>query len=371
MATQNFIADDHESVTDLGISFIEEGTEKRFKKKEIDVYLDGTSLNPLIKEFAWRYNSYLISEDDYSYFTKKDGSSKIRKPFAPDLVHTPIRGDQLVEGLTALSPDKRSIYGIPTGLDQIESFSFTMLTIPILVSLSDNGSAQKFVVNGFSHSGETQYLEEIVTNLEPKLKGVMVQLKINKSKGDGENSENEYPVVFNNWFEVDKSDFGHDRIFSFSREDFTIALQKEYGFNLFDAQNIECTDNELIVHVTRDMLASIDTAETHYKTGQPFTIRKIVENIVRGRDYIPYSPFGSGVWLLFVSFQTNDSFVEFACEVLETFDSSEKYSVMENIVSLKKPQNVSLRKVLVMLGLLDLLEQIDMLEYIYIPADNE
>jgi len=367
MVIEGFIIDKSNSLTDRGVEFLQSGTEKRFKKREVDFYLDGTSLKPLIKEFAWNNSSYLISEDDYSYVTKRNGDTRIHRPFAPDLVHAPIGVEKFEEQLLGLTPEERSLFGVPLGLEQVENFSFTMLTLPVLVSLSDNGSPEKFVVNGFNHTGDVEYLKEIVTNMESKLDGVMVQLKIDKTRGDGNKSDNEYPVVFNNWFEVDKSDFGHNRIFSFSKEDFIVALKKEYGIEVYENEKVFCQESELVVNLTRNMLESVASAGIHYKTKQPFEVRKIIENVQRGRDYLPGSPFGYGVWLIFISFITEDEFVKYACDVLNAYDSSEKESLLKNINLIEQPKDISLRKVLIMLGLYEVLEQMDMDKYMYKP----
>lgn len=349
MRNEDFIqGEDSLFVTEAGLNFIAEGAEKRFKKREIDFYIDGISLKPMVKEFSWHHSTDLISEEDYSVRTSKNGETYVHRPFAPDLVHQPILPVELENEIYQLNESQRIKYGIPHGLEKIESFSFTMLTFPVLISLSDSGSANKIVTNGLSHSGDNQFIEQIQVQLEKRTAGLMIQLNLDK----------DIAKVKNNWFEVDRSDFGVDRIFSFSKEDFAKFLEKEYGFSSLDPDQIECDKLELKLNVTRKML------------GYSVNTRKVIENIIRGRDYLTSSPLGQGVWIFFISFRTSDKLVQEMCEVYEIYRASEPSSVVDNILDFEQSMTSSLRQVLVSLELQHIQEQIDIDKFMFNPIDS-
>lgn len=349
MRNENFIQGEGDLlVTKAGFDFIAEGAEKRFKKSEIDFYIDGISLKPMVKEFSWHHSTDLISEEDYSVRTAQNGETYVHRPFAPDLVHEPIRPVKLENEIYQLNESERIKYGIPHGLEKIESFSFTMLTFPVLISLSDSGSANKFVTNGLSHSGDNQFIEQIQVQLVERIGGLIIQLNLDK----------DIAKVKNNWLEIDRSDFGFDRIFSFSKEDFAKYLKKEYGFSSLNPDQIECNKLELKIDVTWDMLDfSVDT-------------RKVIENIIRGRDYLKSSPLTQGVWIFFISFKTSDKLVQEMCEVYEIYRSSEPTSVVDDILDFEKYMMSSLRKVLVSLELQHIQEQIDVDKFMFDPVDS-
>lgn len=333
-------------LTEQGVGFLEHGTEKRLRRKAIDFYIDGISLNPLNKTFTWRHSSDFISEDDSRNVTKRNGDTFVHRPFAPDLVHEVIDAETLKKNVEVLTAEERSEFEIPVGLEKVESFSLTMLTFPTLISLCDSGSVNKLVANGFSHTGDTSYMSEIVSVLKPQLSRLQILLTV----------QNEVSWVHNNWFEMDKSDYGDGRIFSFSQEDFVVALKRQYEFGTVTIDDVECLDKELKVDVSKDMILSSRKAP------------KVIDSIIRGRDYMLGSPLGRGIWILFISFRTTDTFVKEMCEVYEVYKSSETENVVRNMQSIEKQMQSSFREILVGLELNNVLEQLDIIKYMYHPT---
>lgn len=368
MAGESFISADRRSLTEDGIDFLENGSEKRYRKKEIDVYLDGATLNPLNKEFSRQNKTYLISENDYFTKTYQNGDTQIQKDFAPDLVHSPINLDKLKNLVSEVPEKEREKLGIPNGLDEIVSFSFTLLSLPILISLSDRGLPQKQVTNGYSHLGDPKSIIQIKESLETQLHGLMIQLKVDSKFDENHNTNTNFPNVFNNWFEIDKNDFGQNRIFSFSKDDFIILLRQHYGIKTVDTDNIYCKENELVVNVTKEMLLSLDSNESNQLTKQSFSKKKLIENVLRKRDYIPYNPT-FGIWILFISFDSNDEYVLSIKQVLETYQDSDKKTVVDELLKIENSITVPMRDILKTLELYHVQEEIDINKYMFNPKN--
>lgn len=347
MQNEGFIKHENPlSITNAGILFLSEGSEKRYIRRDLDIYLDGTTNKPLSKDLAWYYNSNFLSEDYYNIITKGNGDSYIERPFAPDLVHEPIVVDSIIEGIESLNENERAFCGIPLGLEKIESMSYTLLTLPLLISLADNEKPIKQITNAHNLSGDNNPILEIKKILEPAVQGILIQLRPNRNEG---------PIIHTNWFEVDNNDFGLGRIFHFPEEDFISLLESEYDLKYIEDKHIKCQKNELTVYITKTILNSaIDK-------------KRIIRNIIRGRDYISRNPLQNGVWKLFISFKTKDELVKEMCEIYSTFTSFSYSPPLDLLLKMKEDIKGNFRRILVDLEMHQILEKIDMQTFMYDP----
>src|SRR5690606_3291835 len=144
--------------------------------------------------------------------------------------------------------------------------------------------------------------------LEQRINRLVVQIKVQNGK----------PLITNNWLSIDNSDIGEGRIFSFSKEDFILLLKQKYGFKEVENNDVDCEERELRINVTRSIIRSCNKK------------RKVIENVLRGRDYVPGSPLGKGIWIILITFQTKDQYVEEMCQVYDVYRSSEKNKVVQN-----------------------------------------
>ncbi|WPZ10262.1 hypothetical protein [Roseivirga spongicola] len=341
------LVENGKSITTKGRLFITEGSEKRYSRKDIDIYLDGTNNRPVSKNLAWYYSSHFISEEYYNFFTKDDGQVIIQRPFAPDLVHEPISEEKIKTSIESLNEDQKSRFGIPIGLEKIESMSYTLLTLPLLVSLSDDGKPVKQITNGLSLSGENEPITEIKKILEAKIQGLLVQLNPSKNHG---------PTIGTNWFEADNNDFGNNRLFYITEDEFKEFIEIEYSLTGLENENIICDKNELVLVITKKLLD-----RTRDK-------KSIIINLLRGRDYISRNPL-HGVWKLFITFKTTDVLVQEICELYALCKEYDFSPPLEEVLTMKNNMKGNFRKNLIDLELNGILEKIDMKLFMNDPSE--
>lgn len=345
MQNEGFVTDES-TITIEGALFISEGSEKRFLRKDIDIYLDGTNNKLLSKELTMSYSSNFISEEYYNIVTRDNGETSIHRPFAPDLVHEPIIEYTIKKTIESLNEDERTKYGISLGLEKIESISYTLLTLPLLISLSDNGKPIKQITNGLSPSGDNQPIIEIKRTLESKVQGLLIQLKPNSI---------DKPIIYTNWFEIDNNDFGQDRLFHFTEEDFKTLLRIEYGIINLKDENINCGKNELSINITKSNLDHISDKKT------------IIKNIIRGRDYLHRNPLYNGVWKLFISFKTTDELVQEMCDIYSVYTEYNYSPPIELLLKIKEEMKGNFRRILIYLEMHHIMEKIDMNSFMFDP----
>lgn len=333
-------------LTEEGIEFLTNGAdEKRRKYRNIDIYLDGVNLVPMPKEFKRFHSNDLISEEKYTYRTRKNGETVMEKLFAPDLVHTAFSVEEIKNKIINVPVENRNEYDIPEGLESIETISFTRLTFPVVISLSDSGkNVYKTIANGYKHDGSSEYISIISEELKGKIRNFNVIL----------NSE-PYIKFKTNWTELDKSDYGKDRVFSISKEDFKIALEKKYRIRELKSENVKCTSSELQLFVSKEIIKN-----SHSK-------RKLAGNLIRKRDYIHSNSINNGVWLVFVSFISADNYTKELCTILDKYKNTSNKDFKKFLVELPEDYSGFIREYLRDLELQDIQEEIDMESFLFDP----
>ena len=100
------------SLSEYGLSVFETKTQVRLHKQSYDFFIDGITLKPLPRVFYNYYKSKLVSEN-YSYlYTNQRGETKIARPFAPDIVHTPPEKNLISELIFSIEPEHREVYKV-------------------------------------------------------------------------------------------------------------------------------------------------------------------------------------------------------------------------------------------------------------------
>lgn len=336
-------------LTEGGIEFLTNGTdEKRRKIRNIDIYLDGVNLVPMPKEFQRFHSNDLISEEKYTYRTRKNGDTVMEKFFAPDMVHAAFSAEEIKNKIVDIPVENRTEYDIPEGLESIETISFTRLTFPVVISLSDSGeNVYKTIANGYKHDGRTENISIISKELTGKISNFNVLL-----------NSDPYIKFKNNWAELDKSDYGKDRLFSISREDFKIALEKKYRIRELKSKNVKCTSSELQLFVSKEIIKN------------SLRKRKLAGNLLRKRDYIHSNSINNGVWLVFVSFISADNYTKELCKILDKYKNTSKKEFKKFLVELPENYSGFIREYLKDLELQDIQEEIDMELFLFNPKNK-
>jgi hypothetical protein len=336
-------------LTGEGIEFLNNGTdEKRRKIRNIDIYLDGVKMVPMPKEFQRFHSNDLISEEKYSYRTRKNGETTMEKYFAPDIVHTAFIPEEIKNKIIDIPVENRTEYDIPEGLESIETISFTRLTFPVVISLSDSGeNIYKTIANGYKHDGSPENISIISKELTGKISNFNILL-----------NSDPYVKFKNNWAELDKSDFGKNRLFSISREDFKIALEKKYRIRELNSKDVKCTSSELQLYVSKEIIKN------------SLRKRKLAGNLLRKRDYIHSKNINNGVWLVFVSFVSTDNYTKELCAILDKYKNSSSKAFKKFLTELPQDYSGFTREYLRDLELQEIQEEIDMESFLFNPINK-
>src|SRR5690606_25185754 len=106
----------------------------RQHKRSYDFYLDGITLEPLPRIFySSFYRSKYVNEDETYISTTNKGETYIRKPFGPDLVHTPPDKEIVKSKIYSVKEQSRDLFAIPSGLESVDDLTFSKLTIQLLI----------------------------------------------------------------------------------------------------------------------------------------------------------------------------------------------------------------------------------------------
>ncbi|MEO5775304.1 MAG: hypothetical protein ABIQ27_00270, partial [Flavobacterium sp.] len=215
-------------LTEHGISVFETKTLVRLHKQSYDFFIDGITLKPLPRIFYNYYKSKLVSEN-YSYsYTNQKGETKIARPFAPDIVHTPPEKIRIFESLFDVDTDQREEFGIPRGLQRIDDISFTKMSFQVLVSVcKEEANLIKELIDGyaiFSLGDEMTYYDTLRRNVlffEPQLKDRIqnLEFKLMVPFQKYDSKEKQEPYLTTNWPEIDRYKESQKKCYNFSSED--------------------------------------------------------------------------------------------------------------------------------------------------------
>jgi hypothetical protein len=333
----------------------------RQHKRSFDFYLDGVTLEPLPKIFYSFYRSRYLAENETYIYTNSKGETKVGRPFAPDLVHTPPDKDRIKAKIYAISQEQRDTFSIPTGLEIIDDMSFSKLTLQLLVGASiKDGEVKRELIDGFAFYsiGEGLNYHEILKRniqiFEPQLISKISNLEFRiamRQPRAGEVDESKGWLT-TNWNEIDKAAAMQKKCFSFSSEDLTKMIHQWFQISLPE-EAIVNSDTTIEVKITRETLLK--------SSDRP----RLLNNLLRKRDY----KFGStenNVYLIYVYFSCGDTFVQTVLDFKSVINrlNEERTKITEaTILNLCPESKGRLRELLIASGEFEILEQIDIEHY--------
>lgn len=347
-------------LTEEGISVFETKTQIRLHKQSYDFYIDGITLKPLPRVFYNYYKSKLVSENYTYLYTNQKGETKIARPFAPDLVHTPPEKNLISDLIFAIDSEQREEFGIPNGLQSIDDISFTKMSFQILVSVSKSKEALlKEIIDGYAiyclGDEHTYYdtLRKNITFFEPILKeriqNLEFKLMMPFQKRDG--IEKPIPYLTTNWPEIDRYKYSNSKCFNFSSEDLIKFLQAEnpFGFGIkeIEPENIINNDDNILINIRQNHLFKSSNRQ------------KLLSDLIRKRDYkIFNNSLERNVFLFYIYYSTDDIIVKELIEFLVLIKAYQRFSFSRFQESHPEYTN-KLRPYLLLAGEFDLLEKFD------------
>lgn len=343
-------------ITELGKDVFIHKTLKRLHKKSNDFYLDGVNLNPLNVNFYKYYKTNFFSENDLDYYTNYKGETSINRPFAPDIVHTPITKDFLVNKIMDIPVLERESYAIPLGLVEIEDISFTKLSLPILINVtkSENG-VKKELIDGFvfhAFDSENSYYNEARKNVIDfekscleRIKNLQFKILIHK-KGEEVNTDKK-PMITSNWNEIDKYKESNQKCFIFSKDDLKEVVEKLYNLKNVEIENLINEETEIGINITKKMLLASNDRKT------------LISNLLRERDYTILKTYNN-VFMLYLYYKSPDEFVNKVIKLKKIIDEYTKNKKdFQSIVYFHPEYKYDFRECLKAAGEFEVLETID------------
>lgn len=350
----NEYIDENDVLTGLGEKYIHNEEAKMEHHISRDFLIDGITLTPLPKElYDFKYKEEYIFENDYYHYTDKNGETKSKKPFSPDLTHQPIQKLVVEKNLLNVVTKQRSDYNIPLGLKALSSLSYSVCTLPIFVGLfKNNGVLERNLINGFDTLGKNDDLKSFLPNLKTRIKNLELRLDERNLKDDS------VKYIFeSNWKEIDlKRD--EDKLFLFSKEDLKDFFCKQYHIEGLELSDIYLESNSIGLKVTKEVFQKTKSK------------KRLLANVKRGTDYSLRSKITSGVWAIFFDFIQGDDFIKEAVELSSLVDDlTNKHFPQKNILD-KIITYKNHRKILVALEEYRLLEELDIMNYM-LKLSNE
>jgi hypothetical protein len=347
-------------LTERGNSVFEAKTHVRHHKQSYDFFIDGITLKPLPRIFYSSYRSKLVSEHHKYSYTNKLGETKIARPFAPDIVHTPPDKAQISDFIFAIGMDDRDEYGIPSGLQSIDDISYTKMSFQILVSVSKfENKLIKELIDGYavySLSDESTYYETLKRNVayfEPHLKGRISNLEFKLVTSFQKRDTNDTSVLYltSNWPEIDRYKDSIAKCYNFSSEDLLKYLQSDspFGFGIkeIEAENIINDEDNILVNIRHNhLLKSLNR-------------QKLLGDLIRKRDYKVFNnSLERNVFLFYVFYSTDDGLIK---ELIDFVELIREYRGFPVTLFLEKYPVYTdrVRSFLLLAGEFDLLEKFD------------
>ena len=347
-------------LTEYGISVFETKTQLRLHKQSYDFFIDGISLKPLPRVFYNYYKSKLVSEH-YSYlYTNKKGETRIARPFAPDIVHTPPEKNLISDLIFAVEPEQREVFEIPNGLQSIDDISFTKMSFQVLVAVSKSDDQLiKELIDGyaiFSLGDELTYYETLKKNViffESQLKEKIQNLEFKLMMPFLKNDSNEKPIPYltTNWPEIDRYKESNKKCYNFSSEDLIKFLQSDqpFGFGIkeIEAENIINDEDNILINIRENHLLKSSNRQ------------KLLSDLIRKRDYkIFNNSLERNVFLFYIFYSTDDFVVKELIEFVELIKEYQRFPFARLLES-HPEYTLKIRPYLLLAGEFDLLEKFD------------
>jgi len=341
-----------------GLAVFKERQKKREHEHAYDFFLDGVSLEPLPAIFYTYYRSKLISEHDTYYKTNLEGKTKVIKPFNPDIVHTPPDMPKIIDRIFEITPEQREAFAVPAGLMDIAETAFTRQSFHLLISVTAYGDKiVKEVVDGsafFSlYDGESYYeamrkhIHIFETSLNKKIQNLFFKIQIPPFREDQQYQPK--PAFTSNWSEIDKHKQAERRCFSFSSEDLLKVIDELFQIKDVLPESVVNTETNIGISLTKEMLmASPDR-------------NKLIENLIRERDYYLVNRSDGGVFLVYLYYSSEDEFVQKVLRFKRLIKLERRGSKfdMNAFLNLYPEFSGEQRELLTAAGELDILEQTD------------
>lgn len=345
-------------LTESGLVVFNERKKRREHQRSFDFFLDGVTLKPLPSIFYTFYRSKLISEHDSYYHTGSNNETYVVKPFSPDMVHTPPDGQKIVDEIFSIPEEDREDYNIPIGLLEIEETAFTRQTFSVLVAVSSFGDEMvKEIIDGhgsYSLADELSYHETMKKNVqifEPtlgqRIKNLVFKINIPKPRADKDSLSK--PFFTSNWTEIDRYKQFENSCFSFSSEDLIQIMGSLFLINDVSPERIVNTETSIEVNLTKAML--LNSSDRN----------KLIENLIRERDYHLINKTDRGVFLIYLYYTTDDLFVRKVVQfkrLIKLFRSSSQFH-LDNFKAMHPEFSDDLRELLIASGEHEMLEKID------------
>ena len=352
-------------ITELGKDVFIRKSLKRLHKKSYDFYLDGVSLNPLSVDFYKFYKTNFFSENDIEYYTNNKGQTSINRPFAPDIVHTPITKETLVNKIIDIPELERESYSIPLGLVEIEDISFTKLSLPVLINVTKSANeVKKELIDGFvfhAFDSENSYYQEARKNVIEFEKNCLdrinnLQFKIIIPNKGGEVDTDKKPIITSNWDEIDKYKENNQKCFIFSKEDLKEVVEKLYKLKNVEIENLINEESEIGINITKKMLLASNDR------------RAVISNLLRERDYAIVNTY-KNVFMLYLYYKSTDVFVNKVIRFKKIIDEYAKNNKdFQTIVFFHPEYKYDFRECLIAAGEFEVLESIDIFNHMILPS---
>ncbi|TCC92403.1 hypothetical protein EZ428_11835 [Pedobacter frigiditerrae] len=348
--------------TEEGLAVFQERKKKREHERSFDFFIDGVTLEPLPAIFYTYYRSKLISEHDSYYHTNAEGKTRVIKPFNPDIVHTPPDMSKIIKGIFDIDKEQREAYSVPSGLVDIGETAFTRQSFHLLISASTHGDKMvKEVVDGsafFSlYDGDSYYealrkhvriFESILTK---KIRNLVFKIQIPPFREDLQLQPK--PAFISNWTEIDKYKQAEERCFSFSSEDLLKVIDELFQIKDVLPESVVNTETSIGISLTKEMLM-----------GSPDR-NKLIENLIRERDYHLVNRSDGGVFLVYLYYSSKDEFVQKVLRFkrLIKLERQNKKFDMTDFLSLHPEFSGEHRELLTAAGEPEILERMDIAEF--------
>jgi hypothetical protein len=337
------------AITKRGVDFLSGENEIIEKVKNVDFYFDGINLSPLKKEFVRRYGESFISTSDGYHIENKDGDTEGLKwvsSFRPDIIHQTISIERLRDIIDGIEIHQREEYGIPSGIQRVIRYTFTNLTFPLLIGLADQGElANKFIVNGMDFYGKTDYMCNFKLGLEKRINALQIRL-------DQRTKEDKLKLT-SNWDLIDKADTDVNRIFNIPNEDLKLFIENELLLNNSIGDRTSSYERVNIIKLWKE---DID------KSDDP---KGLIVHLARGRHSIYGNPYKSSVYQFWVNIEPGDQFTMDLKILIDLIKSApDDLSEKATLVSNSKLDTKRLREMLILSGNRQVLEELDIREYI-------
>lgn len=340
------------TITDRGRDILIDYKEKRFQKRQHNFYLDGVDFMPLNGElYSEKYLRSFFNENDFTYYTNTKGKIISYKPFKPNIVHEPLNKEKVFEKIFSIPVHQRESWALPIGLEKIEAIDFTKMSVPILVGLMvKNNKPHREIIDGFSNVGDSVNFRSFESKIKKQIK--KIELKIDTWKDENENDKFSFA---SNWIEIDKENDGEDDKLQFiTNEDLKFALSNLYNLKFLSEKEIMNNKYEIGINITEKLLLNQKSNSIY-----------LLKNLERGRDY-KITSTKNGMWLVFISFKTNSSFVNNLLEIKNFLKKAKIKNLKVSHFTERLFRYENYRRALVILKEFELLEKIDINQHMHV-----